>query len=95
MRWAYFLWHLNLYFLLSYEVNKPSKILIKKFSAAEYIKSYIQNIEAPRKDDPIIYHVWENILIRFFLREFLKLFRCLSSRKIYMIFGWFDLLNKM
>ena len=35
--------------LLGYEVDKPSKILIKILSVAGYIKLDIQNIEAPRK----------------------------------------------
>ena len=36
------------------EVDKLSKILIKISNAAEFFKSDIQNIEAPRTDDPII-----------------------------------------
>ena len=35
----------------------------------EYIESDIQNIEALRIDDPIIYYVWENILIGFSWRS--------------------------
>ena len=31
-----------------------SKILIKILNAIEYIKSYIQNNESPKIDDPII-----------------------------------------
>ena len=42
------------YGLLSFEVNKPSKILIKTSNAAKYIESDIQNIEVPRTDDPIL-----------------------------------------
>ena len=33
-----------------YDIDKPSKILIKTSSAAKYIKSDIQNIETPRID---------------------------------------------
>ena len=40
--------------LLASEVGKPSKILIKILNVTEYIKSNIQNIEAPRADDPIV-----------------------------------------
>ena len=39
---------------LGFEVDKISKILIKVSNAAEYIDLVIQNIEAPRTDDPII-----------------------------------------
>ena len=39
---------------LCFEVDKPSEIFIKTSNATEYIKSDIQNIKAPRKDDPII-----------------------------------------
>ena len=41
-------------YMLCYEVDKPYKVLIKISSAMEYIKLNIQNIEAPRIDDPII-----------------------------------------
>ena len=40
--------------MLGSEVDKPSKILIKTLNAAKYIESDIQNIEAPKTDDPII-----------------------------------------
>ena len=40
--------------LLGSEVDKPSNILIKISSIAEYIESDIQNIEASKIDDPII-----------------------------------------
>ena len=40
--------------LLGSKVNKPSKILIKTSNVVEYLESNIQNIEAPRIDDPII-----------------------------------------
>ena len=40
--------------LLGSDVDKLSKILIKTSNAAEFIESDIQNIEAPRTDDPII-----------------------------------------
>ena len=40
--------------LLDFEIDKPSKIPIKTLNAMEYIESDRQNIEAPRKDDPII-----------------------------------------
>ena len=40
--------------LLGSEVDKPSKILIKTSNAVEYIELDIQDIEAPRTDDPII-----------------------------------------
>ena len=39
--------------MLGSEVYKLSKILIKTSNRAEYIESDIQNIEAPRIDDPI------------------------------------------
>ena len=39
---------------LGFEVDKISKILIKASNTAEYIDLVIQNIEAPRTDDPII-----------------------------------------
>ena len=38
-------------FLLGFEVNKPSKILIKTLNAVKYIESDIQNIKALRLDD--------------------------------------------
>ena len=41
-------------YLLGFEVDKPFKILIKTSNATEYIELDIQNIEAPRTDDPII-----------------------------------------
>ena len=44
----------NMYILLGSEVDKLSEILIKTSNAMEYIKSDIQNIEAPIIDDPII-----------------------------------------
>ena len=40
--------------LFGYEVNKPSKIVIKTSNATEYIELDIQIIKAPRIDDPII-----------------------------------------
>ena len=40
--------------LLRYEVDKPSKILIKISSTMKDIELNIQNIEAPRRDDLII-----------------------------------------
>ena len=40
--------------LLGSQVDKPSKFLIKTSNAREYLKSDIQNIEAPIIDDPII-----------------------------------------
>ena len=40
--------------VLSSQVDKPSKILMKTSIAAEYIKSVIQNIKAPTIEDPII-----------------------------------------
>ena len=40
--------------VLGYEVDKNFEILIKTLNAAELIESDIQNIEAPRIDDPII-----------------------------------------
>ena len=39
--------------VLSYEVDKPFKILIKTSNITEYIESAIQNIEVPRIYDPI------------------------------------------
>ena len=47
------------------EVDKPSEILIKTSSSSKDIKSNIQNTEAPRTYDPIIYYKLESILIRF------------------------------
>ena len=40
--------------LLGFEVDKPSKILIKTLNVKKYIKSDIQTMEAPRTKDPII-----------------------------------------
>ena len=40
--------------LLGSKVDKPSEISIKISNSVEYIESDIQNIEAPRIDDPII-----------------------------------------
>ena len=51
--------------LLCFEVDKPSKILIKTSNAAEYIESNIQNIEALRIDDPISSMYEKNILTWF------------------------------
>ena len=42
---------------LGFEVNKPSEILIKTSNEAEYIQSDVQNIKAPRSDNPIILYV--------------------------------------
>ena len=39
--------------VLGFEVDKPSKILIKTLNAVEYIESDVQHIEAPRTDDPL------------------------------------------
>ena len=41
-------------FMMGSNVDKPSKILIKTWNAVKYIKSNIQNIEAPRNDNHII-----------------------------------------
>ena len=41
-------------FVLGFEIEKLSKILIKTSNIAEYIESDIQNIKTPRTDDPII-----------------------------------------
>ena len=43
--------------LLGSGVNNTSKILIKASNAKEYIELNIQNIMAPRIDDPIILYV--------------------------------------
>ena len=43
--------------ILVFEVDKPSTISIKTSNAVKYIESDIQNIEIPRKYDPIIYYV--------------------------------------
>ena len=43
--------------VLGSEVDKPSKILIKRLNATKNIKSDIQNIKALRKDDPAIQYV--------------------------------------
>ena len=40
--------------MFRFEVDNPSKFDIKTSSALEYIELDIQNIEAPRKDNPII-----------------------------------------
>ena len=40
--------------LLGFEVDKPSKILIKISSEAEYTESDIQNSKTPRIDNPSI-----------------------------------------
>ena len=40
--------------MLGSEVDKVSQILIKTSNAAEYSELDIQNIKAPRIDDPII-----------------------------------------
>ena len=49
--------------MLRFEFNKPSKILIKKSNAREYIESDIQNVDVSRIDDIIILYVWENIQV--------------------------------
>ena len=41
-------------FMLGFDVDKLSKFFIKTSNAAEYIELDIQNIKAPRIDDPII-----------------------------------------
>ena len=41
------------------------KFLLENQIVAEYIESIILNIEAPRKNDPIIYYVCENIFTGF------------------------------
>ena len=41
-------------YLLGSEVNKLSKIYIKTSNTAEYIESDVQNIKAPRTNDPTI-----------------------------------------
>ena len=40
--------------LLGSVADKPSKNFSKTLNVAEYSESYVQNIEAPRADDPII-----------------------------------------
>ena len=42
------------HYFIEYEVDNPSKVLIKISSATMYIKSYIQDAEAPRIDDVVI-----------------------------------------
>ena len=42
---------------LGYEVDKPSKILIKTLNEVEYIKLDIENIETPINYDHIIKYV--------------------------------------
>ena len=39
--------------LMRSKVDKPSKVLIKTWNVMEYIELDIQNIKAPRIDDPI------------------------------------------
>ena len=41
--------------MLGSKVDKPFKTLIIYLNVKKYIKLNIQNIEAPRTDDPIIY----------------------------------------
>ena len=89
-------WDLNLSkmkIILRFEVNKPSKILIKILNAAEYIKSNIQNIQAQKKWS---YHLicMTKYTYRVHLKEFLKLFKCLFSSDIHTIDCWLDLLFK-
>ena len=43
--------------MLGSKVDKLSKIMIKISNVAKFIESNIQNIEATRLDDPIIYCV--------------------------------------
>ena len=43
--------------MLGSTVDKLSEVLIKTSNEMEYIESDIQNIEALRTDDPIIYYV--------------------------------------
>ena len=43
--------------LLCFEVDTIFEFFIKTLNAAEYIESDVQNIEASRTDDPIIYYV--------------------------------------
>ena len=52
--------------MLGYEIDKPSKILIKISNAMEYIECDIQNTEPPGTNGHIILYVWENILTRFY-----------------------------
>ena len=40
--------------MMGSKVDKSSKILIKTSNVVEYIELDVQNIEAPRTDDPII-----------------------------------------
>ena len=43
--------------LMKFEVDKPSKILIKTLNAMEFIKLNTQDNEAQGTDNPIIYYV--------------------------------------
>ena len=40
--------------MLGFEVDRPSRILIKTLNSLEYIQLYIHNIKGPMTDDPII-----------------------------------------
>ena len=40
--------------MMGSKVDKLSKILIKTSNATKYVESYVQNIEAPRTNDPIV-----------------------------------------
>ena len=69
-----------------FEVDKSFKILIRASSAAEYIEYDIYNTEASRIDDPIILYLYmRKHTEKVYLKEFLKLFKCLAFSSIYTI----------
>ena len=79
-------------FFLRPKVDKPSKNFIITLNAIEYIKTLdIQNTKAPRTDDPIILVCMRKDTYITHLKEFLKLFMCLTSSVIHMISGWLGL----
>ena len=79
--------------VLGYEVDKPSKILIKILKIAKYIESNIQNTKAPRK---IILssNMYEKTYLKVQLKEFLKLLKCLASSDMHTITQYLGLLFK-
>ena len=79
--------------MLRSKVDTPSKISIKTSNVTEYIESGIQNIEDQGKMI-LSSSMYEKHTYRIFLKEFLKLFKCLASSDIHMISRWLDLLFK-
>ena len=78
---------------LRFEVNKPSKILIKTSSTMEYIESNIQITKEPRKNDPLI-TIYEKTYLQGSLEGVLEVIQ-VSSLSLYPpIPRWLDLLFK-